>query len=164
MCVSSRFCACVFFRQRRPRYPADFANDCSEYESKIGKTVKLPVLWLGAPWLTALGWMGWGKTLGGNRPPPPGGSQQIGKAVTRYRRAQSQTVQCNEIHPPLPLAMRPTTSSVSILRPPPLASCRLRLPALSAVSQVTGMVGLLMHYQMLYGSIVYFFSFFNTNR
>ena len=47
---------------------------------------------------------------------------------------------------------------------PPLASCRLRLPALSAVSQVTGMVGLLMHYQMLYGSIVYFFSFFNTNR
>eukprot|EP00903_Cladosiphon_okamuranus_P022064 g20291.t1 len=30
--------------------------------------------------------------------------------------------------------------------------------------KVTGMVGLLMHYQMLYGSIVYFFSFFNTGR
>lgn len=30
--------------------------------------------------------------------------------------------------------------------------------------KVTGMVGLLMHYQMIYGTFVYFFSFFNTGR
>ncbi|CAN0013794.1 unnamed protein product [Ectocarpus sp. 12 AP-2014] len=46
----------------------------------------------------------------------------------------------------------------------PLADAKARIAEICLAHAITGMVGLLAHYQMLYLSLLYFYAFFNTGR